>query len=117
VSAAWDGKYHRIKVDVRRRGCTVRAQWGYYNPKLFAEYTDLEKLIQLVDLARQNADQPDSGPVRDGGCAVLSDPEEMSPSSPGSRATSRRRHREKVEVVGLAFDAADCRAVEEQGIA
>jgi VWFA-related protein len=51
VSETWDGKYHRIQVTVRRPGCDVRAQWGYFNPKPFADYTDLEKTIQLVDLA------------------------------------------------------------------
>jgi len=56
VSESWDGKYHRIQVSVRRPGCDVRAQWGYFNPKPFADYTDLEKTIQLVDLAL--ADKP-----------------------------------------------------------
>jgi VWFA-related protein len=51
VGEAWDGKYHKIKVEVTRPGCTVRAQAGYFNPKPFAEYSDLEKLIHLVDLA------------------------------------------------------------------
>ncbi len=51
VSETWDGKYHRIQVTVKRPGCDVRAQWGYFNPKPFADYTDLEKTIQLVDLA------------------------------------------------------------------
>ena len=56
VSEAWDGKYHRIQVTVKRPGCDVRAQFGYFNPKPFADYTDLEKRIQLVDLAL--ADKP-----------------------------------------------------------
>jgi VWFA-related protein len=56
IGESWDGKYHRIQVSVRRPGCDVRAQWGYFNPKPFAAYTDLEKMIQLVDLAL--ADKP-----------------------------------------------------------
>jgi hypothetical protein len=43
-------------VTVKRPGCDVRAQFGYFNPKPFADYTDLEKTIQLVDLAL--ADKP-----------------------------------------------------------
>jgi VWFA-related protein len=46
-----DGAFHRIKVKVRRKGCDVEAQQGYFNPKPFAEYTSFEKLLQLMDLA------------------------------------------------------------------
>ncbi|MCX6575054.1 MAG: VWA domain-containing protein [Candidatus Aminicenantes bacterium] len=56
ISETWDGKYHRIRVTVKRPGCDVRAQFGYFNPKPFSDYTDLEKTIQLVDLAL--ADKP-----------------------------------------------------------
>ncbi len=51
INETWDGKYHKIKVEVTRPGCTVRAQGGYFNPKPFSEFSDLEKLIHLVDLA------------------------------------------------------------------
>jgi VWFA-related protein len=51
VDDKWDGGYHRIKVEVTRPGLDVHAQKGYFNPKPFAEYTDLEKMIHLVDLA------------------------------------------------------------------
>jgi VWFA-related protein len=51
VSEVWDGKYHEIGVKVTRPGCSVRAQAGYFNPRVFAEFSDLEKLVQLVDLA------------------------------------------------------------------
>ena len=46
-----DGAYHELKVEVDRKGCDVRTQAGYYNPKPYAEYTDLEKQLQLYDLA------------------------------------------------------------------
>lgn len=46
-----DGKYHKLKVKVKRKGCEVHTQSGYYNPKPFAEYSKLEKAIHLVDLA------------------------------------------------------------------
>lgn len=51
VRSAADGKFHDIKVEVKRKGCQVRTQPGYYDPKPFREYTDLEKNIHLFDLA------------------------------------------------------------------
>lgn len=51
IGDKWDGKYHKIKVEVKRKGCKIYAQRGYYNPKPFAEYDDLEKKIHLIDLA------------------------------------------------------------------
>lgn len=51
ITERWDGKYHEVKVEVKRKGCEIRAQAGYFNPKLFAEYTDLEKQLHLFDLA------------------------------------------------------------------
>jgi len=47
----WDGRFHDIKVKVKRKGCEVRAQAGYYNPKPYGEYTKLEKELHLYDLA------------------------------------------------------------------
>jgi VWFA-related protein len=51
ISEQWDGRFHEIKVDVKRKGCDVRAQSGYFNPKPFREYSSLEKQLQLFDLA------------------------------------------------------------------
>jgi hypothetical protein len=51
IDSKWDGKYHKIKVQVRRKGCKVYAQRGYFNPRQFADYDDLEKKIHLIDLA------------------------------------------------------------------
>jgi len=51
IKETWDGKYHKIRVKVIRPDCEVRAQAGYLDPKPFPEYSDLEKQIQLVDLA------------------------------------------------------------------
>ena len=51
VNERWDGKFHEIKVEVKRKGCEVRAQAGYFNPKPFGEYSDLEKQLHLFDLA------------------------------------------------------------------
>jgi VWFA-related protein len=46
-----DGEYHELRVEVDRKGCVVRTQAGYYDPKPYAEYSDLEKQLQLYDLA------------------------------------------------------------------
>ncbi|MFC2165541.1 VWA domain-containing protein [Acidobacteriota bacterium] len=51
IDSKWDGKYHKIKVKVNRKGSKVLAQKGYYNPKSFAKYDELEKKIHLIDLA------------------------------------------------------------------
>ena len=51
IDLTWDGRFHEIEVDVLRKGCQVRAQAGYYNPKPFREYSDFEKRLQLFDLA------------------------------------------------------------------
>ncbi len=51
INQAWDGRFHTLKVDVRRKGMEVRAQSGYFNPKPFREYSDMEKNLQFLDLA------------------------------------------------------------------
>jgi VWFA-related protein len=51
IDAPKDGKFHTIKVEVKRKGCKVETQAGYFDPKPFREYSDLEKRIQLFDLA------------------------------------------------------------------
>ena len=56
IDEKWDGKYHDIKVEVKRKGYEVHAQKGYFNPKPFAELTKAEKQVHLIDLAM--ADNP-----------------------------------------------------------
>jgi VWFA-related protein len=51
INERWDGRFHDIKVKVKRKGCEVRAQSGYFNPKPYGEYTKLEKELHLYDLA------------------------------------------------------------------
>lgn len=51
INEKWDGKYHKIKIKVNRPGCKIHAQKGYFNPKPFSEYSKLEKMVHLVDLA------------------------------------------------------------------
>lgn len=51
IDEKWDGKYHEIKVKVRRPGCEVHTQGGYFNPEPFSELSEFEKQLQLIDLA------------------------------------------------------------------
>jgi len=51
ITEVWDGAFHEVKVDVKRPGCEIRAQSGYYNPRPFSEVTPLERQLQLIDLA------------------------------------------------------------------
>jgi VWFA-related protein len=46
-----DGEHHKIKVRVKRKGCEVHGQTGYFNPKPFTEYSEDEKVLHLIDLA------------------------------------------------------------------
>ena len=51
IDEKWDGEFHKIEVQVKREGCKVYAQGGFYNPKPFTELSDLEKQLHLIDLA------------------------------------------------------------------
>ena len=50
VPAVWDGKYHDVNVEVRRKGYEVRAQRGYFNPVPFAKLSEIEKHVHLLGL-------------------------------------------------------------------
>jgi VWFA-related protein len=51
INEAWDGKFHKIKVDVKRKGYEVQAQSGYFNPKPFVELSEFEKEVHLIEMA------------------------------------------------------------------
>jgi VWFA-related protein len=51
IDEKWDGKYHKLKVKVKRKGCQVLGQKGYFNPEPFSKYSKMEKMLHLVDLA------------------------------------------------------------------
>ncbi len=51
IEDKWDGKYQKIKIKIKRKGCKVYGQSGYFNPKPFTEFSELEKLFHLIDLA------------------------------------------------------------------
>jgi len=61
VANVADGEYHKIKVKVNRKGVKIQAQPGYYNPKPYAEQSEFEKLLQLLDVAL--ADTPQASVV------------------------------------------------------
>jgi VWFA-related protein len=109
IKETWDGKYHKIKVNVSRPGCEVHAQAGYSDPKPFPEYSDLEKQIHLMDLAL--AENPLSqAPVRFTMQGLACSP--VPPDNLGFVAEIPLEKLgevvgTKVEVVSLAFNAAD----------
>lgn len=51
ISETYDGKFHEIKVKVKRKDCEVFGQKGYFSPKPFTEFTETEKFFHLIDLA------------------------------------------------------------------
>lgn len=51
IAAAWDGKFHDVKVEVRRPGHKVYVQRGYFNPLPFNKLSPVEKHLHLLDLA------------------------------------------------------------------
>lgn len=51
VEDKWDGKYHKIKVNVKKKGYKVYSQAGYFNPKPFKEYDNFERLLHLIEVA------------------------------------------------------------------
>jgi VWFA-related protein len=51
IPATWDGKYHQVKVEVRKPGYSVHAQRGYFNPVPFAKLSPIEKHLHLLSLA------------------------------------------------------------------
>ncbi len=55
VPQSWNGEFHALKVDVKRKGVEVRAQTGYFDPRPFSELSDLEKQLHLLDLGVSDA--------------------------------------------------------------
>jgi VWFA-related protein len=63
VQESWDGKYHRIQVGVSKPEAEVFVQDGYTSPKPFAQRTDFEKDVQLLDLLWSDTPATDSLPL------------------------------------------------------
>jgi VWFA-related protein len=51
VEETYDGKFHKIKVAVKRKGVDVTTQGGYFSAKPFKDFTRFEKLMHIVDVA------------------------------------------------------------------
>jgi len=51
IASSWDGKFHDIKVEVKKPGYQVNAQRGYFNPLPFSQLSPTERQLQLLDLA------------------------------------------------------------------
>ncbi len=51
IQESWDGKYHKIKVEMVSGGYVIQAQSGYNNPKPFKDYSAFERELHLFDLA------------------------------------------------------------------
>lgn len=51
IDEKWDGRYHKIRIEVKKEGCHVYAQGGYFNPKPFSRFSEFEKKLHLIDLA------------------------------------------------------------------
>jgi VWFA-related protein len=51
IESTWDGKYHDIKVEVKRKGYRAHAQRGYFNPLPFNRFSPVEKHFHLLALA------------------------------------------------------------------
>ena len=109
VPTAADGEYHKIGVEVTRKGCEVRTQPGYFDPKPFSKFTDLEKNIQLFDLAlneRSEFQTPKPLPISaltydDGQGARVRALAQIPPGIWGQLGG------ETAEIVALFFDAQD----------
>ena len=61
VRESWEGKYHRIRVEVARPEAQVLVQDGYLESKPFAQMSDFEKDVHLPDLTW--SDQPADSPL------------------------------------------------------
>jgi hypothetical protein len=51
IDEKWDGRYHKIRVEVKSEGCRVYAQGGYFSPQPFSRFSEFEKKLHLIDLA------------------------------------------------------------------
>jgi hypothetical protein len=109
ISETWDGKYHKIKVKVTRPGLDIRAQAGYFNPKLFSDYSDLEKQVHLIDLAlaeNPRSQTPVRFDMRALNCSAVP-PDNLGFVATVSLDTLGEVVGTKVEAVSMVFNAFD----------
>ena len=109
VNEKWDGKYHKIKVKVNRPGYKVHAQKGYFNPKPFNKYNELEKMLHLVDLAlseRPHFQTPVRFPLAALPCSVKGKPNLVLFSKIPMEKIQEFSGKD-VEIVSIIFDRED----------
>ena len=109
IGEQWDGKFHEIKVELKRKGCEVRAQAGYFSPKPFAEYSDLEKQLHLFDLALSDRPLLQTPAVFAMGALSYASGEEprLLMLSKIPTAVLDKFSGKKVEIVAIVFDDKD----------
>jgi len=109
ISEQWDGRYHDLKVEVKRKGLEVRTQAGYFSPKPFREFSDMEKRLHLYDLAL--SDRPLFQTPLAAGMTYLSgqgtDALHLFLLTKIPAATVEKMTGNKVEIVSLIFDEQD----------
>jgi VWFA-related protein len=60
VQDSWEGKFHKLRIEVDRPGARVLVQDGFSDSKPFGAMTDFERDVQLLELLW--SEQPPSGP-------------------------------------------------------
>ena len=63
VQDSWEGKYHKIRVEVKRPDARVLVQDGFADSKPFDRLSDFEKDIQLLDLLWSDEPSLSSAPL------------------------------------------------------
>lgn len=63
VQDSWEGKYHKIRVEVKRPEARVLVQDGFADSKPFDRLSDFEKDIQLLDLLWSDEPALSSAPL------------------------------------------------------
>jgi VWFA-related protein len=105
----WDGQYHKIRVEVKRKECEVRTQAGYFNPKPFSQFSKIERRLHFLDLALH--ERPQMATPLDFPLTVLpcSKEEESILVVIGKipAETIQKIWGEKVEIAQLVFDNQD----------
>jgi VWFA-related protein len=109
IASTWDGKFHDIKVEVKRPGSRVFAPRGYFNPQPFATLTPIEKHLHLMELALGEKTSPDLRLDLPLLALPFSDKKDTPNTILLSRIPVRRIAAEigtKTEFLALVFDAA-----------
>ncbi len=50
IPAAWDGKYHKVKVEITKPGYAIHAQRGYFNPLPYDKLSPIHKHLHLLNV-------------------------------------------------------------------